>query len=117
MSRVSSIIIVFGLMRMTLATPSIARTMVVPQAHSFEAGNQVQNQELLQIFAGTIVLMDTGMFALKDDAKNAVYGLDNQALARKFADKRVLVTGTLDKTATIHVKNIEEQKALRRDRD
>jgi hypothetical protein len=40
-----------------------------------------------------------------------LYGLDNQALARQFANKKILVTGTLDKTATIHVKTIEEKKA------
>ncbi len=115
MSRVSSILsIVFfsvALILMAPATAGVAHSIVVSQARSFVIENQAPNQEKLQIFAGTIVSKDGGMFFLEDDTKYTVYALDNQALAAKFANKKVLVTGTLDKKGTIHVKNIEEQKA------
>ena len=84
------------------------------QAQPFTLNGQSEHpddQEEMQIFSGTIVVMTSGIFVLKDDVKNISYGLDNQALASKFADKKVSVTGTLDKTDTIHIKNIEEQKA------
>ena len=63
------------------------------------------------MFTGTIVSVTGGTFALKEAKAGVLSGLDNQALARQFVDKKVEVTGTLDKAATIHVKSIEEQKA------
>jgi len=96
---------------MSLSTVSSARPRITPLAQPFISDDQPQNQEQLKIFTGTIVSMNNELFFLKDDTKNAWYGLDNQALASKFADKKVSVTGTLDKTDMIHIKNIEEQKA------
>lgn len=108
MNRVSSTI---AAMLMVLAVPQITRSVVVPHVESFLTQEHAPNQEQLQIFTGTIISITGGMFALREDANAMLYGLDNQALARQFANKKVAVTGTLDKTATIHVKSIEEQKA------
>ncbi len=115
MSRVSSIlsILFFSILLLLMApeTAGVVQPMVVSQGRSFVIEDQAPNPEKLQVFAGTIVSKNGGMFFLEDDTKYTVYALDNQALAAKFADKKVLVTGTLDKKGRIHVKNIEEQKA------
>jgi hypothetical protein len=115
MNRVSSIlsILFFSVLLIVMApaTAGVVQPMVVSQARLFVIEDQAPNQEKVQVFAGTIVSKDGGMFFLEDDTKYTVYALDNQALAAKFADKKVLVTGTLDKKGTIHIKNIEEQKA------
>jgi len=63
--------------------------------------------------SGTIVAMNE-RFVLKDDTKDALYGLDNQALARMFVGQKVSVTGTLDKTGMLHIRTIEQLKAERR---
>ena len=113
MSRVSSTIISVGFILTTLATVGFAQPLTILQPQPLMLTPQSQNpenQEQLQIFMGTVIPMASGMLVLKDDAKDIVYGLDNQALAQKFADKKVAVTGTLDKMHTIHIKNIEEQK-------
>lgn len=70
-----------------------------------------QTEEQLQMFSGTIVSTGDVLFLRAEDEHKTMYGLDDQNLAMKFLNKKVSVTGTLDKTATIHVKNIEEQKA------
>jgi len=63
------------------------------------------------MFSGTVVSTGDVSFLRAEDEHKTMYGLDDQSLARQFINKKVSVTGTLDKTATIHVKNIEEQKA------
>ena len=114
MSRVSArLSMIFFPVALILMAPATARgtqPIVVPPTHSF-TGDQAPNQEELHVFAGTIMSKNGGMLFLEDDTNHTLYALDNQALAAKFADKRVLVTGALDKKGTIHVKNIEEQKA------
>jgi hypothetical protein len=109
-TRVSSLIVSGSLLFVGLgivsAAPlpgSLVRPVVITE--------QIPNQEEVRGFAGTIISQNGGMFVLQDDANKTLYGLDNQALASKFLGKKVSVTGTLDKTGTIHVKSIEEQKA------
>jgi Protein of unknown function (DUF5818) len=109
MARVSSLVVSGSLVFVGLAT-AIA-PLAVPHVRPVALTNQLPNEEQVRVFAGTIVSQNGGMFVLQDDVNKTLYGLDNQALAAKFVDKKVLVTGTLDKTATIHVKSIEEQKA------
>jgi hypothetical protein len=114
MTRVSSILpIIFFAIVLTLMAPATAGVThpVISQLHSLAVEDQTPNEEELQVFAGTIMSKNGGMFFLEDDTNHTLYALDNQALAAKFADKKVLVTGTLDKKGIIHVKNIEEQKA------
>jgi uncharacterized protein YdeI (BOF family) len=111
MARVSSLIVSGILVFVGLSTVKAA-PVLVPLVQPVVIAEQLPNQEEVRTFAGTIVSQNGGaMFVLQDDANKTLYGLDNQALASKFVNKKVLVTGTLDKRATIHVKNIEEQKA------
>lgn len=98
-----------------LATVGYAKPLTIFQLRPLALTAQSQNpenEETLQIFSGTVIPMasGSGMLVLKEDVKGSLYGLDNQGLARQFADKKVSVTGTLDKMRTIHIKNIEEQK-------
>ena len=108
MNRVSS---TMAAALMILAVPQVARPKVVPLGPSYVAQHKAPPQEEIRIFTGTIVSVTGGTFALKEEKAGVLYGLDNQALARQFAGKLVTVTGTLGKTAMIHVENIEEQKA------
>ena len=113
MNRVSSTIISVSFILTTFATVGDAQPLTILQPRPLMLSTQSQdpeNEEQLQIFMGTVIPMASGTLVLKDDAKDILYGLDNQALAQKFADKKVAVTGTLDKMHTIHIKNIEEQK-------
>jgi hypothetical protein len=102
--------------RVSLTIPCFALLTVGllnPPGISFRTPDQpsVQIDEQLRIFSGTIVPAGDVLFLQADDEHKTRYGLDDQSLARKFINKKVAVTGALDKTATIHVKNIEEQKA------
>jgi hypothetical protein len=110
MSRVSSVIVFGGLVLTAFATPTVAHLENFPPRSPI-AVDQSEKQEVLQIFNGTIVSMSSGIFFLKNDVTQALYGLDDQDLAREFANKKVSVTGTLGKMHTIHVRSIEEQKA------
>ena len=113
MNRVSSTIISVAFILTTLATVGDAQPLTILQPSPLVLTTQSENpdnEEQLQMFMGTVIPMASGKLVLKDDAKDIVYGLDNQALAQKFADKKVAVTGTLDKMHTIHIKDIEEQK-------
>ena len=105
MNRVSSTI---AAALMFLVVPQVVQPIVAP---SFVNQSKAPHEEELRIFTGTIVSITGGIFALREDATGTLYGLDDQALARQFVDKKVEVTGTLDKAATIHIKSIEEQKA------
>lgn len=59
-------------------------------------------------FSGKITKSDDGKFVLQDATKSSMYALDNQKLAKKFAGKNVVVTGTLDASNNlIHVEKIE----------
>lgn len=59
-------------------------------------------------FAGRITKGKNGKFVLEDASKSTSFALDNQSLAKKFAGKNVIVTGTFDENNNIlHVKKIE----------
>ncbi len=109
MKRVSLTIVCAVLL--LLATPQIAFPFFVSRSQTLAFSDQSPNDQQLQMFAGTIVAQINGKFFLQVDADKTLYGLDNQALASKFVDKKVVVTGSVDKANTIHIKNIEEQKA------
>jgi hypothetical protein len=97
----------------SLSTATVAQPVKLPQPKASLISAQSQHPEdpdQLQAFTG-IIVMSAGVYFLKDDATKTLYGLDNQELAHKFADRVVAVTGTLDKSRTIHIKDIEEPKA------
>ena len=54
---------------------------------------------------------DKILFLRVEDEPKTIYGLDDHTLAMQFLNRKVSVTGTLDRPVTIYVKNIEEQKA------
>ena len=113
MRLISSTILSAGLFLLTLVPAGDAHILTKlqpPQVTQSKQPQNTENDEQLQEFTGTIVSMTSGILILKDDAKSISYGLDNQGLARTFADKKVVVTGTLEKTDTIRIKSIEEQK-------
>jgi len=59
-------------------------------------------------FAGRITKGSKGKLMLVDPSKNTSLLLDNQALAKKYEGKNVVVTGTLDENNNIlHVKKID----------
>jgi len=104
MNRVSLSVPCFALLTLgLLSPPRISFHIQEPAPHQTDAQ--------LQIFSGTIVSTDNILFLRGEDDHKTMYGLDDQNLAMKFLNKKVSVTGTLDSKATIHVKNIEEQKA------
>src|ERR1700722_5532152 len=104
MNRVSLTIPCFALLTIGLLNPPRISFHIQDPA-------PIQTDEQLQMFSGTIVSTGDVLFLSAEDEHKTMYGLDNQSLARQFLNKKVSVTGTVDKTATIHVKNIEEQKA------
>lgn len=64
-----------------------------------------QEQNAQKTYYGTIVKLQNGKFALMIDPKTQKgYFLDDQKHAEKYAEKKVLVTGTVDsKTSMLHV--------------
>ena len=59
-------------------------------------------------FAGRISKGKNGKLVLEDASKGTSFAIDNQNLAKKYAGKNVVVTGTLDANNNIlHVKKIE----------
>ena len=104
MDRVSLTIPCFALLTLRLLSPPRISLRTPDQP-------PVQIDEQLQMFSGTVVSTDNILFLRGEDDHKTMYGLDDQNLAMKFLNKKVSVTGTLDRKATIHVKNIEEQKA------
>jgi len=73
---------------------------------------QQQTQQQSKTFAGKIVKLQSGQFALvtgqTPDGKLAGHFLDDQTDAKKYEGKQVMVTGTLDMASnTIHVTNIQ----------
>src|ERR1700759_4485978 len=103
MNRVSFSITCFALLTIGLLSPPKNSLLNQEPAPN-------QTDERLQMFSGTIVSTDNIFFLHAEDDHKTMYGLGNQRRARMFLNKKVSVTGTLDKTSTIHVKNIEEQK-------
>ena len=80
------------------------------QVNTASQQNVPPQQEQLQMFEGTVVSVN-GLFFLQAGGKGALYGLDNQVVAKSFANEKVVVTGVLDARGTIHIKDMEEQKA------
>lgn len=78
---------------------------------SFRAQQQQQQQPQAQQFTGKIMELKSGQLALvtgKTDTGYTGHFLDDQTTAKKFINKDVKVTGTLDSsTNTIHVTHIE----------
>jgi hypothetical protein len=72
---------------------------------------QQQQQQGSQQFTGTIMQLKSGDFALitgKTDKGYSGHLLDDQTTAKKFANQKVTVTGTLNTSNnTIHVTNIK----------
>jgi lipopolysaccharide export system protein LptA len=83
-----------------------------PGAQSGQSPSSAQSaQAQPQTFSGKIVKSKGGL-ALKDEATNTTYKLDNEDQAKQYAGKSVKVTGTMDPaTNTIHVANIEMANA------
>ena len=76
------------------------------------AQNQTQNAPEVRTFTGKVLSQNGERFILRDEANDVWYHLDDQQQARKFAGKKVLVTGVLDgRTDTIQVRQITEVKA------
>ena len=97
-----TIILVIGL----AAIPLYAQEQPGAQAGQSQSSAQ-SAQAQPQTFTGKIVKSKGGL-ALKDEASNTTYKLDNEDQAKQYAGKSVKVTGTMDPaTNTIHVANIE----------
>lgn len=110
---VLSAILALGLM----AIPGLAQSQPQdsqPQAQQPEQQPQSQAGQMpesasqqAQSFTGKIMKTSEGL-VLQDQSTNTSYKLDNDKAAKKFSNKEVKVTGTLDSaTNTIHVSNIE----------
>ena len=71
------------------------------------AAQQKQNPE--KTYYGTIVKLQNGKFGLMINTKtNKGYFLDKKKVPKKYLQKKVLVTGTVDnQSSTIHVVKIE----------
>jgi hypothetical protein len=106
MSRVCLSIFLLGL----LSTSESCASESVWRDNSASQQNIPQKQEQLQMFEGTVVSVN-GLFFLQGGGKRSLYGLDDQVVAKSFANEKVIVTGVLDTRGTIHIKNIEEEKA------
>jgi hypothetical protein len=88
-----------------MLTPSL------PAQASNDQGQQ-QTQEQSKTFAGKIMKLQSGQYALvtgqTPEGHPAGHFLDNQDEAKKYEGKQVTVTGTLEaSTNTIHVSKIE----------
>ena len=91
---------------------SVASLMAQEPAQSPQDQGQSQQRDNGQAtensFAGRITKGSKGKLMLVDPSKNTSLLLDNQALAKKYEGKNVVVTGTLDETNNIlHVKKID----------
>ena len=71
------------------------------------AAQQKQNPQ--RTYYGEIVMLQKGRYALMINAKeHKGYYLDRQKAAKKYFQKKVLVTGTVDaKTSVLHVHQIK----------
>jgi hypothetical protein len=82
------------------------------QQPSAQPGQQPSAQQSNQTFAGKVVKLTSGKYALltgqTPDGKPAGHFLDDQENAQKYEGKQVTVTGTFDEASnTIHVTNIQ----------
>lgn len=83
-----------------------------PQQPSAQPQPQSQAQQQSATFAGTILKLPNGKYALATgktpEGQTSGHFLDDQANAMKFEGKKVTVTGTLDPSSNvIHVSKIE----------
>jgi Protein of unknown function (DUF5818) len=83
-----------------------------PSQTSPQPGAQSQAQPQSKVFAGRVMKLQDGRYALvtgkTPDGKLAGHFLDDQNDAQKYEGKQVKVTGTLDMASnTIHVTNIQ----------
>jgi len=90
----------------TQATPQGAQQSPTQQSPSQPSGNDQMSQgESQNAFTGTIVKAGD-KYVLKTDT--ASYQLDDQMRAKKYANKQVTLSGTLDNsTGIIHVTDIQ----------
>lgn len=77
-----------------------------------QQGQAQQDQQQDQTFTGKIVKLQNGQYALltgqTPEGKVAGHFLDDQDDAKKYEDKQVKVTGSIDTASnTIHVTNIQ----------
>lgn len=94
---------------LSLSAPSL---MAQEPAQSPQDQGQSQQRDNGQAtensFTGRITKGSKGKLMLVDPSKSTSLLLDNQALAKKYEGKNVVVTGTLDETNNIlHVKKID----------
>jgi hypothetical protein len=77
-----------------------------------QQGQPQQNQQQSKTFAGKVVKLQNGQYALvtgqSPEGKLTGHFLDNSDQAKQYEGKQVKVTGTLDEASnTIHVANIQ----------
>jgi len=82
------------------------------QSSNSDPGQQQQTQEQSKTYAGKIMKLQSGQYALvtgqTPEGHPAGHFLDNQDEAKKYDGKQVTVTGTLEVASnTIHVTKIE----------
>lgn len=107
---------------LTWAIALAAITWFIPLAPAFAAQNQnpvaqqnpptahqKQGQKKARTYYGEIIKLRNGKYALMINAKaHRGYYLDDQKDAKKYDQKKVLVTGILDaKTSMLHVEKIK----------
>jgi hypothetical protein len=88
----------------------LAPTMAAQnQGSSAKQPAAAQKQNRKKTYYGKVVKLQNGKFALMINAKaHRGYFLDDQKHAKKYAQKNVLVTGTVDpKTSILHVAAIK----------
>jgi biotin carboxyl carrier protein len=89
-------------------SPSAQEPTQAPSAQQPSQSPSTMDQgQQVQTFMGTVV-KENGGYWLKDDAAKTSYKVDNEDQIKKFKNKNVKVTGTLDPaTNSIHVTNVE----------
>jgi hypothetical protein len=71
------------------------------------AEDQAQQESQQQTITGKVAKSNRGKYVLVDST-NMMYQLDDQSTAKKFAGKKVKVSGTVDTSSnTIHVTDIK----------
>lgn len=92
-------------------SPFASALPVTPATTPVQSAQQQQQQPASQQFTGKIMQLKNGQFALitgKTDKGYSGHLLDDQDNAKKFLNKDVTVTGTLNtSTNIIHVTNIQ----------
>jgi cytochrome c-type biogenesis protein CcmE len=95
---------------LSLAIPMFATSQEPAQTPHDQGQSQQRDngQATENSFAGRITKGNKGKLMLVDPSKSTSFQLDNQALAKKYEGKNVVVTGTLDEANNIlHVKKID----------